>query len=218
MIDLSLYDYAVFDCDGVILDSNKLKSRSFAQALPNEPQDIVAKFVEYHKKNGGISRYKKFRYYFEEIKKSTSSKEETLVALNLFASLVRNGLLECEYVSGVLEFLNNVKHSKKPLFVVSGSDENELKEVFLQRGILHFFNHVYGSPINKNENTRMVTEFMGPNKKGLFFGDSESDYYAAIKYELDFVFVKGLTEWEDGNQININENNLVINDFTEIIL
>ena len=41
MIDLSDYDYVVFDCDGVILDSNRLKTEAFVSALDDEPEKYV---------------------------------------------------------------------------------------------------------------------------------------------------------------------------------
>ena len=53
MLDISKYDYAIFDCDGVILNSNKIKSNAFAQSLNGESNDLVANFIEYHKQNGG---------------------------------------------------------------------------------------------------------------------------------------------------------------------
>ena len=68
MIDIAKYDFFIFDCDGVILNSNNLKSKTFAEALAGEPPDLVAEFVEYHKNNGGISRYKKFWYYYKTMK------------------------------------------------------------------------------------------------------------------------------------------------------
>ena len=218
MIDINKFDYFIFDCDGVILDSNKLKSRAFAETLTNDPSQIVAEFVEYHKKNGGISRYEKFRYYFEEMKKSTSSKKDIEIALNSFASIVKNGLLECNYISGVLEFINRANKNKQSMFIVSGSDENELKDVFSQRGISHLFEKVYGSPSSKLENTRKVKKVIGANKKGIFFGDSKSDFIAATKYDLHFVFVRGVSEWVDGDRLNIKKGNMVIDDFTDIKL
>jgi len=63
MLDLLKYDYLIFDCDGVILDSNRLKSQAFADALLDEPPERIKAFVRYHKQHGGISRYEKFRYF-----------------------------------------------------------------------------------------------------------------------------------------------------------
>ena len=39
----------IFDCDGVILNSNEIKSNAFAQSLKDEPTDLVDAFIEYHK-------------------------------------------------------------------------------------------------------------------------------------------------------------------------
>ena len=122
MFDSSRYDYLVFDCDGVILDSNRLKSKAFTDALPGEPYKLVNSFVDYHQKHGGISRYEKFRYYFREMKKSPDVEKETRDATIRFATIVKKGLVECAYVPGVLEFLKQTNLRGNPLFVVSGSD------------------------------------------------------------------------------------------------
>ena len=215
MFDFSKYDYLIFDCDGVILNSNKLKSQAFADAMPDEPTYLIQDFVEYHQKNGGISRYEKFNYYFRELKKSSDVEEETLAALERFAAIVKKGLIECNYIPGVLGFLKRANSEGIPMFVVSGSDEKELKEVFRQRGTLNIFVQVFGSPVNKNNNTGKVIERIGAQKKGCFFGDSRSDYDASLKYGLDFVLVKGFSEWKDIN-INIAESfQSVIKDFSE---
>ena len=50
----------VFDCDGVVLNSNKLKTQAFYNAaLPYGEKAAIA-LVSYHIKNGGISRNHKF--------------------------------------------------------------------------------------------------------------------------------------------------------------
>jgi phosphoglycolate phosphatase-like HAD superfamily hydrolase len=217
LIDLNKYDYIIFDCDGVILESNKLKSDAFAEALPNEPTDLVAEFVQYHKQNGGISRYEKFRYYFEEMKKQVEAEAEIDKALNNFTTIVSEGLLKCNFIPGVVEIIRELFNLNKRLFVVSGSDEKELIQVFKQRGIDHYFENIYGSPDNKVKNTRKVISPIITIKNGLFFGDSKSDYRAAIKFGLDFIFVSGFSEWGDGLKINKYEGNLIIKDFREII-
>lgn len=210
MVNVYEYDIFIFDCDGVILDSNKLKSNAFAESLPNEPPDLVAEFVEYHKKNGGISRYEKFRYYFKNMKKQIKAEAEIDKALNTFAAIVSEGLLNCNYVSGVKKFIEKLFNLNKRLFVVSGSDENELIQVFKKRGIDHYFEKIYGSPENKIENTNKVIYNNNKMKKVLFFGDSRSDYNASKTFDLDFVFVKEFSEWDNGCKI-INTNYTIKN-------
>ena len=67
MVDLSHYNSIIFDCDGVILNSNTVKSDSFySSALPfgEKAADLL---LRYHLENGGVSRYVKFRYLISDI-------------------------------------------------------------------------------------------------------------------------------------------------------
>ena len=214
MIDIAKYDFFIFDCDGVILNSNNLKTRAFAEALPNEPSDIVTDFVEYHKKNGGISRYEKFRYYYETMKNQVDSEQEIENALNNFTNIVSDGLIKCNYIPGVIEFIKKLYVKEKKLFIVSGSDEEELKGVFSKRMIFHYFEQIYGSPVDKIENTRKVIELISNGQSGVFLGDSKTDYDAAKKYKLDFIFVSAVSEWQNAQQLIADDR--IIKDFKEI--
>ena len=51
MINLKNYDVFIFDCDGVILDSNSLKSEAFRISLSDEDTEKVDELVLYHKQN-----------------------------------------------------------------------------------------------------------------------------------------------------------------------
>ena len=65
MIKIQEYDFFIFDCDGVILNSNSIKNFAFRLTLKNENKDLVDSFIKYHKENGGISRYEKFQHFFK---------------------------------------------------------------------------------------------------------------------------------------------------------
>ena len=195
MINMDKYDFFIFDCDGVILDSNKLKSNAFAEALPNEPPDLVAEFVQYHKQNGGISRYEKFRYYFEEMKKQVEAEAEIDKALNNFAAIVSEGLLKCNYIPGVVEIIRELFNLNKRLFVVSGSDEKELIQVFRQRGIDHYFENIYGSPDTKPDILKRELEQGLLKSPMVYIGDSKHDYECAKRYNSDFIFMTQYSEF-----------------------
>ena len=55
--------FIVFDFDGVVLDSVEIKTNAFAEIYSEYGSEIVSKVVEYHKRNGGLSRFEKFKYY-----------------------------------------------------------------------------------------------------------------------------------------------------------
>jgi len=213
MIDLSDYDYVVLDCDGVILDSNPLKTHAFALALEGEPEKYVAEMIVYHKSKGGVSRYKKFRHYFEEINPHEDFEKNAKVAISKFAGIVQKGLMECDYIPGVVDFINDVKEKGLPLFVVSGSDGEELREVFNKRNIDSLFSAIYGSPPTKIENMKKVKSQVGAQTKGLFFGDSRSDMEAAEGFGLDFIFVSGASDWSEGVSLANKKHYYAIQDF-----
>jgi len=215
MIDLSLYDYAVFDCDGVILDSNRLKTEAFARALEGDSEKYIDKMIAYHKANGGVSRYKKFRYYFQEINPHEDVEKNAKKAISRFAEIVYEGLMKCDYITGAVDFIKQVKEKGLQLFVVSGSDQEELREVFSKRGIASLFIAIYGSPFTKIENMNKVIAKVDAQKRGIFFGDSRSDLEAAEKFGLDFVFVKGVSEWREGDRLTRIKGFLTIKDFKE---
>ena len=201
MIDSSNFDCLIFDCDGVILNSNLLKSKAFSEALPGEHPELVKSFVEYHKQHGGVSRYEKFKYFFTVFQNCPDAENKINEALIRFSWIVKKGMLACDFVPGIYEFLKRHSASGVSMFVVSGSDEKELQEVFVKRGIMKYFKKVYGSPTNKIENTAKVIQEIGPHKKVCFFGDSRSDYEAAKNFELNFVFVSQFSEWSEGHSI-----------------
>jgi phosphoglycolate phosphatase-like HAD superfamily hydrolase len=61
------YDTLVFDCDGVILDSNRIKSAAFRTVTAPFGAEASARFLDYHHRHGGISRNEKFAHFLDAI-------------------------------------------------------------------------------------------------------------------------------------------------------
>jgi phosphoglycolate phosphatase-like HAD superfamily hydrolase len=191
------YEFCIFDCDGVVLDSNKIKTQAFREALPLEPHDKVKKLIDFHLLNGGVSRYEKFQYYFKNIKYSQDLESDLQKALDKFAAYAYNKLLKCDLVPGVIQFLEKMNNLDIKCYVNSGSDEVELNEVFKERGIINLFKEIKGSPNTKDKNTASIIRAIGRERRGVFFGDSKSDYLSAKKFSLDFIFISGYSEWKN---------------------
>ena len=205
MDNFNKYDFFIFDCDGVILNSNSIKTEAFRKVLINEVESDIEKFIHYHESNGGISRYEKFNYFYSKI----INKKEKLDfyvkrALNDYGKIVFNELIKCDFVPGVIDFINHLFKNKKNIFVVSGSDQQELREVFRNRNISFYFEKIYGSPNHKVLNTGFVVNRFKNKEKGVFFGDSKLDYESSVKHNLDFFFIDGFSDWHDGNMY-VNE-------------
>ena len=61
------YKSLIFDCDGVILNSNEIKTEAFRKTLQKYNLDAVDEFIKYHKENGGLSRYIKLENFLKNI-------------------------------------------------------------------------------------------------------------------------------------------------------
>ncbi|MCK9488787.1 MAG: HAD hydrolase-like protein [Xanthomonadales bacterium] len=185
----------VFDCDGVILNSNAIKTQAFHQVALPFGVDHADSLVAHHLRNGGISRFEKFRYLADQIGVPQSDQIWVNRRCEEFARYVSEGLLSCEIADGLAE-LRTLFPSKR-WFVVSGGKESELREVFRQRGIADLFEGgIHGSPADKHTILARLKAESGL-LDGVFLGDSRFDHEAAIRANLDFVFVHGWTDLKD---------------------
>ncbi len=193
------YKTWVFDCDGVILNSNHVKTKAFHAATISWGRQAAETMVQYHVRNGGISRYQKFEYFLRHILGRESQQDELESLLASFAGLVRSGLMQCEVAEGLKELRNATPHSK--WLVVSGGDQAELRDIFSNRGLDELFDGgIFGSPDDKCNILKRELGIGNIQKPAVFIGDSRYDYEAASGTGLDFIFMSGWSEfhgWED---------------------
>lgn len=193
------YKTLIFDCDGVVLNSNAIKSEAFYQVALPFGHEAAQALVDYHVENGGISRYEKFHYFLNEIvadhpDKAAKGNLETL--LSSFAEIVKKRLLSCEVAEGLDVFRNATFHAR--WLVVSGSDQKELREIFLYKGLVEFFDGgIFGSPDTKEAILHREFDCGNICKPALLFGDSKYDYHAALSAGVDFIFTSKWSEVAD---------------------
>ncbi len=199
MRDLARYRSLVFDCDGVVLESNRLKTEAFRRtALPWGAAAAEA-LVAYHTAHGGIARQVKFAHFLAEILPRHAAPgappaPPAEALLQAYAAEVRAGLMACAVAPG-LEALRAATPGARWL-IVSGGDQAELRAVFAARGLAGLFDGgIFGSPDDKDTilaRERAAGTIPGP---ALFLGDSRYDHEAASRAGLDFVFVSGWSEF-----------------------
>lgn len=203
------YSTLVFDCDGVVLDSNKVKTRAFYNAALPYGEAAAQALVDYHVANGGISRYRKFEYFLETLVTQHAagiSGPDLQALLDAYATSVRHGLLNCAVAAGLAELRAATADAR--WLIVSGGDQAELREVFAQRGLAEMFDGgIFGSPDSKDEilSTQLANGNIRP--RALFIGDSRYDHVASAGAGLDFLFVSQWTEFP-GWQSYCQENAL----------
>jgi len=188
----------LFDCDGVILDSNPLKTEAFRHVGLAYGETAAEALVRYHTLHGGLSRYRKFQYFFRHVLGRSAFENEMREALARFSAFVGNALRDCPEVPGVRDCLIRLHESGDVrMFVVSGSDEMELRDVFRDRGLAQYFDGIFGSPAEKPAIVRELCKDGEVCRQAVLCGDSRIDYETATALGLTFIMIYGYTEWSE---------------------
>lgn len=193
---ISGYQTFIIDCDGVILDSNTLKTDAFREALANYPTDATDQFIDYHKRNGGVSRYQKFEYFFKDMLGIEDFQAELESTLKRYAATVSSALLTCPETTGLRDFLEYAREKASRRFVLSGSDQTELRNVFKKRGLHKYFDDILGSPEPKQSHLARMHQTKLIEPPALLIGDGKADHDAAHAAQIDFAYVYGFSESE----------------------
>lgn len=177
-----------WDFDGVILNSNKVRDSGFRLVLKGFPKNQVELLLKYHKENGGLSRYVKFRYFFEVIRNEKISKDKIRNYSQSFSDIMLNKLKNKDLlIQDSLRFIKN-KKDKYIMHIVSGSDGDELNLLCQSLGIDVFFKSINGSPTPKNELVKnILNKYNYSANQCILIGDSVNDYDAAIKNNINFL-------------------------------
>jgi phosphoglycolate phosphatase-like HAD superfamily hydrolase len=204
------YKYILWDFDGVIIDSDKARVRGFIKVLENYPKEQVDQLLEFHAKNGGLSRYVKFRYFFEQIRLEFVSDERINDLAEAFSKIMRITLASPQLlIEDTCAFIRE-NYNKIPMHIVSGSDGNELRFLNEQLGLERYFKSIHGSPVPKIKLVENLVQ-AGEVDASLscLIGDAKNDFDAASANGIDFLAynnpsLKGLGEY-------------YINSFTDLI-
>ena len=194
-LPITAYTTLVFDCDGVVLDSNWVKTEAFYRATLPYGEAPAKAMVDYHIANGGVSRYHKLTYFLAKIVPDHQGPDLGAL-LEAFAGHVRERLVDCAISPGLQALRQQAPRAR--WLIVSGGDQCELRDVFAQRGIAEWFDGgIFGSPDTKDEILQREYASSNVRPPALFLGDSKYDYLAARAAGLDFVFLSGWTEVSD---------------------
>jgi phosphoglycolate phosphatase-like HAD superfamily hydrolase len=188
------YASVIFDCDGVILNSNRIKTQAFHDVAMRFGERAARLLLNFHVQHGGISRYRKFEYLLEEILGRPSAAEELAELAADYGDRVYQHLLRCEVSPGLTAMRRRMPGTRWA--VVSGGDQEELRRVFAERNLSSIFDGgIYGSPRTKDEILQHQFQTGQLTTPAIFLGDSQYDHEAAIRAGLDFVFISSWSEF-----------------------
>jgi len=187
MIDLKNKKNILWDFDGVLMDSMPVRNKGFELVLKEFPNKQVQDLMQFHLKNGGLSRYVKFRYFFEEIRGEKITEKEIKEWAHKFSVIMREELVQpVLLIEDSLNFIRE-NHKKFNMHIVSGSDGEELNYLCEKLEISRYFISIHGSPVPKKELVHNLLTTHNYNlAKTILIGDSTNDYEAAKINDIDF--------------------------------
>jgi len=190
-----------FDFDGVIVDSNSTKTEAFRTLFGEYDAETVTKAVAHHQQHGGISRVEKIRYTHEHIIKKPLTHEELERWSAEYSKLVVEKVIAIDWIGGAQQFLVGTK-GMLPIFLISGTPEEELRYIVEQRNMSGYFNEIHGSPIKKSEHIRnLLVKYQLIPGQCVFVGDALTDFNAARETGLQFIGIQGEVDFPDGTTV-----------------
>ena len=106
-----------WDFDGVILDSMKIKGDGFVELFNNFSSAKVKILEKYHFMNGGLSRFEKIKYFYNQILNEDISENQIYNLAHTFSEIIKNKLFdEANLIQDSLSFIK--KNYKKYDFLI----------------------------------------------------------------------------------------------------
>ena len=184
---LNKYTTIFWDFDGVILNSDEVRTEGFKYIFDSYSKKYVDKLINYHNMNGGLSRYEKIEYFSQKILDKKLNDQEKRDLTQLYGDYCRKRL--CDKNLLIKSSISFIKENYKKFYfhLVSASDEKELIYLCSNLDIKKYFKSISGSPINKIKNIRKLLKTNNYNKKKCcLIGDSINDKFAATENRISF--------------------------------
>jgi phosphoglycolate phosphatase-like HAD superfamily hydrolase len=187
---LNQFSIIIFDLDGVILDSARLKVNCMRQALTDFDSGVVEAFLNCFTQEFGQSRQHHFKnFYFNFLKENQGFESFYDAYEPRYAHILNQHYTDvdlCAYASTLIPGLNH-----KKLFIATGTVTEEAEEVLTKKNLGHYFESIYGSPLEKSDIVNQIIHQQDePRDKFILIGDALHDRNSACANQIPFLFVE----------------------------
>ncbi len=173
----------IFDFDGVIFNSHKVKTNAFYEIFKSYGKNIALKAKRFHENNIGKSRYFKFKFILKNILNKKITKKEMLKLDHNFDVFIEKKISKMTPSKNLLKFLKSEKKNHN-FYISTGTPQNKIIKILKDKKLFFFFKKIYGSPRSKIEH---INEIKKKDKNIIFVGDSFEDYKVSIETKINFI-------------------------------
>jgi len=176
-----------WDFDGVIFDSMKIKSDGFMELFKEYDKLSLKRMEEYHYLHGGVSRFDKIRYFYNDILGKNINENEILDLADKFAKIIEKKLFNRDnLITDSINFIEK-NYKKYKFHIVSGAEHNELNQICNSFDLSKYFISIDGSPTKKDILIKNILENYSYNREEcILIGDAITDYNASLKNTIGF--------------------------------
>lgn len=188
----------VFDFDGTLVDSNRLKDEAWSAVFKDNPEISLSLVADVLTRNVG-TRFDILRDIFV---RSGAPKQEIDALVSDYAAryelIVHNGIADLGVAPGTKEMLE-ILSPDRCLYINSATPPEPLHASVKRLGIHKYFKDVFGMPPTKEENLRRIIAREGATGEELaVVGDGESDWQSAQACNCRFIGVANdSNRWKD---------------------
>ena len=179
----------IFDCDGVLLDSNVPKIEALKNVLISigAPMKFVDWALHEFKTNFGRTRKQHFDVFmqYEAGDFFKLSPEISLTAIEKYGRRVELLYKNCNVIPEAISFIVDLNDDDE-IFVVSASDQSELRNILPSKIPALKKENIFGGPVSKLDNLNNVLKIVSSHSV-FFFGDSVQDAQASMSAGVDFL-------------------------------
>ena len=129
-----------------------------------------------------------------------------------FSKLVKERVIQCEWVNGVQTFINKCLPSTQ-MFILTATPLEEMRQILASLEIADSFKAVIGAPQKKDMGlAALIAKYELNVKQSVYFGDSFADFEAAQKHDVPFLLRRHDGNFDDTRLVGLKE----FNDFDEL--
>ena len=173
----------IFDFDGVILNSHKIKTSAFYYIFKMYGERNANKAKKIHLQYIGKSRYFKFKFIFKNILKKKLTEKEQVILDKKFEKFIRKKIKMIQPSNFLINFLKKNKNNVN-FYISTATPQKKIIQTLKEKNLLKYFKKVYGSPTTKKEHLRKIQK---NRRMTIFIGDSYEDFKAAYSCKINFI-------------------------------
>jgi len=181
------YDVFIFDFDGTLVDSNKIKYDGFLEVTKSidNAHSILKELLA---ANTGATRFEIFVRLSNELTRNNISHAAPAELIRHYSNYCEGRVAEAIEMPFGFQMLQKLRERRRQIFLSSATPIQELRRIVEKKGWRHLFDEIYGAPGTKSSHIMSIKKkTVSGVKKILFCGDSVSDQIAAAAVGCDFI-------------------------------